>query len=198
MAVRSGSTSTPEEQWGWSGWTLAPLPALSPTALEQWVQKSDRITANSERASSYLAWQTGPEPLQLAQVPRRAWMLLCSLVALGIGFILLFAPLSRLVFWLCLLAVGISGIALEFLWPGALAAVAVGCEPGFLVLLLFVGIYAAFQHRSRRRVVLMPGFTRLKSSSSSIVSGETTRRREPAPVSDSPKRGSSVSREVRA
>jgi hypothetical protein len=198
MAVRSGSTATPEEQWGWSGWTLAPLPALSSSALEQWVQKSDRVSPNGERASSYLAWQTGPEPLQLAQVPRRAWMLLCSLVALAIGFILLFAPLSRLVFWFCLFAVGLSGATLEFLWPGALAAVAVGCEPGFLVLLLFVAIYAAFQHRSRHRVVLMPGFTRLKSSSSSIVSGETTRRREPAPVSDSPKRGSSVSREVRA
>ena len=65
------------------------------------------------------------------------------------------------------------GPAAALLWPGVLAAVAYGCEPGVLVLLLVLGIPWMLHQRYRRQVVFMPGFTRARAGSSLIRNGGT-------------------------
>jgi hypothetical protein len=196
LPVRAGPVAAVEQRWGWSGWLWAPQPAFSPSALEQWIQKSERLSPTSGRGTGLVAWQAGPEPLQLWQAPQRIWLLGCSLLVLGLGFLLLFARLSRLVFWSFLIALGMAAVALEFLWPGVLPVIAFGCEPGLLVLVLVMVLYAVLQHRHRRRVVLLPGFTRVKTGSSPAPSAVAIKPRDGGPVEELPRRGSSVSSKV--
>src|SRR5262249_43485292 len=68
--------------------------------------------------------------------------------------------------------------------PAALPVIAYGCEPGALVLLVAVAAQWTLQRRYRRQVVLMPGFTRLKSGSSLIRSGSSNRPRDPSTIDE--------------
>jgi hypothetical protein len=196
MPVYCGSAATAEQRWGWMGWLLTPRPALSPRSLEQWLEKTDGVTSEGERNSDFLAWQTGPEALELVRVPTRLWTLACSLIGLILGSLLLFAPLSRPVFWLLFVAAAASAAAIELLWPGMLPSIVAGSEPGIVVLLLAAMVYAVVQQRLRRRVVLMPGFTRAIPVSGSTNSGATAVKRDPASTSAARKRGSSVEPQI--
>jgi hypothetical protein len=196
VPIYCGSTATAEQRWGWMGWLLTPRPALSPRALEQWLEKADGVPSEGERNSDFLAWQTGPDALELVRVPARLWTLACSLTLLIVGSLLLFAPLSRPVFWLLLAAVASSAAAIELLWPGMLPGIIAGSEPGIVILLLSATVYAVIQQRLRRRVVLMPGFMRAIPVSGSTNSGATAVKRDPASAAAMPKRGSSVAPQV--
>jgi hypothetical protein len=198
MVVRARPTATAEQRWGWSGFLFSPQPAYSGAALDQWVQKSDKVLQIGDWRDSFVAWQDGPEPLQLLQVPQRIWLLGCSLVLLALGFFLLFVPLARLIFWAVLVSLGMMAVALELLWPEMFSAIVFGCEPGIVVLILATVIYGALHHRYRRRVILLPGFTRVKPTSSVIRSGGSERRRDEVAAEQLSKKGSSVSSEVPA
>jgi hypothetical protein len=86
--------------------------------------------------------------------------------------------------------IGITVAAVGVASPSALPTIFYGSEPGLLVLLLAVASQWMLHERYRRQVVLMPGFTRLKTGSSIVRSG--LRPRDPSTVDEPPKRPSSI------
>ena len=106
------------------------------------------------------------------------------------GLALNVLPLSRSVFWLVVAGLGIALLIVGLLWPGWVPALLFGCQPGAMVLLVLLSIQWMLQERYRRRLVFMPGFTRLKTNSSLIRSGLGGIRREATTI-DAPAPGSS-------
>jgi hypothetical protein len=193
----SGSLAA-EQQWGWRGWLLAPRPALAPGDLERWFFGAEAVVHLDEQQPwggiSFTGWRNGLEPLRLYHAPQQAWLLACSLVLLGIGLSFYFLPLPRGLFlgatMLLVLALSSAGL----LWPGLLSALIYGCEPGALVLLAAIGWQWLLHRRYRRQLVFMPGFARLKASSSVTRGSSVVRKRtEPSTVDNPPGAGNGES-----
>jgi hypothetical protein len=180
-----------EQKWGWHGPLLAPQPAATNKDLERWFNGSESV-ANSESEPNLVCWQTTIDSMALVYVPERVWLLVCSLLFLGLGLVLFFVPLPRVLLWSCVVAAGAGTAVTAVLWPGILRAAAYGCEPGAAWLLIVVGIQWMLHQRYRRQIVFMPGFTRAKAGSSLIRDGSSNRKRELSTVDESPKRASSV------
>jgi hypothetical protein len=190
IAVAGRDSPSVEQRWGWSGWLLAPRPALNRTELEQWLSGTDTLASAEEGEPSLVCRQSIQGPLSLVQVPQRLWLLICSLTVLALGLGLWLAPLSRYFVWPCVAVIAIAVAAIGVASPSALPAIFYGSEPGLLVLLFAVASQWMLHERYRRQVVLMPGFTRLKTGSSIVRSGP--RPRDPSTVDEPPKRPSSI------
>jgi hypothetical protein len=190
---------TVEQRWGWSGWLIAPLaprPAATGAELDGWFT-AEEAPGTVESEPSLVCWQTALGPFQLVEVPQQWWMLLCSLTVLALGIGLFLLRLGRTLFWICLGAAVAAVAVVGSLLPGTLSVILYGCEPGALVLVLFLGIHWLLHTRYRRQVIFMPGFTRLKPGSSLARAAAAGRPREPSTVDHPPKRGSSIISEVR-
>lgn len=177
--------------WGWRGIYLAPRPALTGRDVENWFlgeEEAARLDPEvAEAVPSFVSWRSSLATVQLTHVPQQAWLLLCSVVLLAVGLALSLVPgrspdnpdsgrpFPKIL--LALLGVGLALLAL--LVPNLLATIAYGCEPGFAVLLLVLGVQWFLHERYRRRVVLLPGFSRMGSGSSLVQSrGSRTGSRE--------------------
>jgi hypothetical protein len=169
-----------EFRWGIQGWLLAPEPSVTSTELESWLTEHPAIDSSTPVSITFS--QTGQDNVKLLHLPRQMWLLACSGILLALGLILFVVPLSRTDFWLAAVFVGmvLSGIAL--IWPAWVPAVAFGCQPGTLVLVLVLGIQWLLKESYRRRLVFMPGFARVKNNSSLIRSGNANNRREPSTI----------------
>jgi hypothetical protein len=178
-----------EQRWGWWGWLPAPRPAWSPSELEQWLGPSGRPVSIEETAPSLVCWQSALEPVTLVYAPQRLWLLVCSSLVLAVGLGLVLAPLSRALFWACLVVLGAAVAAVGVYAPAALPAIAYGSEPGVLVFLLAVATQWIQHQRYRRQVIFMPGFTRLKAGSSLIRGGNGPR--DPSTIDEPSERPSS-------
>jgi hypothetical protein len=191
IALNPGGAATTEQHWGLRGWLVGPRPALSGTELEQWLTGA-RGGAGSGNLHgppgepSLVCWQSTPQPLTVVHVSEKNWLLACSLVFLVLGLGLSFVAWSRgplrLVCWVLVVLVGLAAATTFFLWPGVLPAVAYGCEPGAAVLVPVLALQWVIHRRYRRRLVFLPGFTRLKPGSSLIRGGSGSRPREPSTV----------------
>jgi hypothetical protein len=180
-----------EQQWGWWGWLLAPRPALSRTELEQWLGGTETLPPTDESASNLVCWQSALAPLTLGQAPQRVWLLVCSLTILVLGLGLLLAPLSRYLVWTCVVVIPVTVAILGIYSPAALPAIGYGCEPGALVLAVVVAAQWSLHQRYRRRVILMPGFARLKPGSS-LIRSSNNRTRDPSTIDQPPKHPSAI------
>jgi hypothetical protein len=192
MPISPRGGSSVEQRWGWWGWLPAPRPALSRSDLEQWITGTGMPTPVKDSAPSLVCWQSAQGSLTLLQVPQRIWLLVCSLTILALGLGLLLAPLSRYLLWSCVVVLSATVVAIGVFSPAALPAIGYGCEPGAFVLLLAVAGQWMLHRRYRRQVILMPGFTRLKSGSSLIRPSTSSRPRDPSTVDEPPKHPSSV------
>jgi hypothetical protein len=176
-------------RWGMQGWLLGPEPSVTSADLESWLTKQEAV--DTPALVSLALSRTGQDGVELWHVSRQLWLLLCSGALLALGLTLYIVPWSRVA--LGVLAVGLlGGILVGLLWPGLVPAVVYGCEPGALVLVVLVGIQWMLQETYRRRLVFMPGFTRLKSNSSLIRSGGSGTRREPSTIDAPVPAGSSA------
>src|SRR5207248_5617594 len=132
------------------------FPAVTGAEMERWLAGSDQSFRSEEGDAagtpSLACWRTSLEPLRLRHAPQRAWLLVCSLLFLLIGLALSFAPLARGWFWLVAIGLAVAAGAVGLLWPGILSALLYGCEPGAVVLLVFLGIQWTLQQRYRRRL----------------------------------------------
>jgi hypothetical protein len=192
---RGGQNS--EIRWTRSGLLFAPRPAVGTVELEQWLAlESSSPTGAAEAAGKIegtkpglVCWQSTLQPLVLVHAPQPIWLLACSVMFLAMGLALSLVPRARSQLWLCvvilLLAAGVAGIW----WPGTIPAVVFGCEPGLVAGVVILSLQWMLHQRYRRRVVFLPGFTRLKSRSS-IVRKEQTNRTggEPSTVDAPPPR----------
>ena len=185
LSLEGGSAAS--WQWGRRGWLLAPRPAVTQGDLEQWFRGEAGVTSpglTAEEAGavpSFVCWRGGPGPLTLVHVPQQAWLLVCSLGLLAAGLALYFLPLGpqradaspNRLFWPLLALAGLTAAALGLVWPGLLAALLYGCQPGLLILLFVLGVQWLLHERYRRRVVFLPGFRRVKTGSSLVRAGSS-------------------------
>jgi hypothetical protein len=175
----------PHQSWGWRGWLFAPRPAAASDDLTRWFQGTDSANGTEPDATypSLTSWRTDLEPLRITHVPQQFWLLACSLSVLVVGLGLYFLPLRRVLFWAVGLLVCLSAVIVGMFWPGVLAFVLYGCEPGLVALVLVLLLQWLLHRRYRRQVVFMPGFTRLKAGSSLIRKGSSNQQRgEPSTV----------------
>jgi hypothetical protein len=174
------SGSAAEQRWGWRGWLLAPRPALGDADLERWFLANSAVPpgAGSEgtgaEVPALVCWRSGLAPLTIHHVPQQGWLLLCSLLVLALGlglyYLVPWASAPRRLFWVVLALLGLGTALTSLVWPSILAAVAYGCEPGLVVVLLVLAVQWLLHQRYRRRVVFMPGFKRAKAGSSLVRS----------------------------
>jgi hypothetical protein len=199
-------------RWGRRGWLLAPRPATTRGDLERWfegdtVASTPLTDEEAEQVPSFVCWRGEPAALTLYHAPQQAWLLVCSLGLLALGLLLYFLPLGpqraaaapNRLFWPLLALVGLAAAGLGLVWPGLLAALLYGCQPGLAILLLVLGVQWLLHERYRRRVVFLPGFRRVKTGSSLTratssgalaVAGNAEGERAPAPAA--PSRNSSA------
>jgi hypothetical protein len=177
----------PEYGWGRRGWLFALRPTVTTADFETWFAGPDPAPADATKwpDPSVAVWRLSPEPLRLSHVPEQPWLLVCSLTLLIVGLALAFVSLPRAVFWGTLAALGVGGLLAGLFWPGVLGAVLYGCQPGLLVLVPVLAVQWLMHQRYRRRVVFLPGFTRLKGST--LIRGGSSRPRgEPSTVDAQP------------
>jgi hypothetical protein len=177
----------PEYGWGRRGWLFALRPSVTTADFEAWFAGADPTPADAAKwpEPSVAVWRSSPEPLRLSHVPEQPWLLVCSLTLLIVGLSLAFVSLPRAVFWGTLAALGVGALLAGLFWPGVLGAVLYGCQPGLLVLVPVLAVQWLMQRRYRRRVVFLPGFTRLKGST--LIRGGAARPRgEPSTVDAQP------------
>jgi hypothetical protein len=181
-----------EQRWTWQGWLLTPCSGATSQELEQWLAGSGTLPTGEEYESGAVVWQSALAPLQLTVVSRRLWLLVCSLLLLGLGLGLWFSRSSAPLFACCLAVGALSLTVLALIWPAMLPAVVYGCEPGAATLLFVLGLQWVLHQRYRRRLIFMPGFTRLKVGSSLTAPGSGIRPRDPSTIDQPRKRGSSI------
>jgi hypothetical protein len=190
-----------EPSWTRRGWLVGPTPDVSAADLDRWFASGQDVPRGDDNEVSPLVtascWRQGVEPLTVVHMPRKAWLLTCSLSFLGVSlFLFLLARRSNgsqttLAGWfygfLALLPVAV--IAGLFFQPTLAAALVYGCAPALLVLLGAVAVHLIMQERQRRQIVFLPSFRR---GGSSILRAQSSAARhgEPSTV-DVPRPGSS-------
>src|SRR5262249_29495277 len=142
--------------------------------------------------SRAVAWQSALAPLHLTVLPRRLWLLACSVLFLAFGLGLSFSRFSAAVFGSCLAVGALGSVIVAVLWPDLLPAIGYCLEPGAVMLLAVFGVQWLLQQRYRRRLIFMPGFTRLRAGSALTAAGSGIRPRDPSTVDQPRGRGSSV------
>jgi hypothetical protein len=184
-----------EQRWGWRGNLPAPRPGPTALDLERWFTAADVDLDGTGPAAELVCSDATLEPLLVLHLPQQVWLLACSLAFLGVGLLLYFATLSRVVFWILATLVGLAVLVIGLLWPSLLPALVFGIEPGVVVLLVVIGVQWLLQRRYRRQLLFMPSFSRLGPGSSIVRNGATgtsssQRRRDPSTV-DVPPSGAS-------
>src|SRR5581483_3142440 len=132
--------------------------------------------------------------------PLRAWLLVCSLGLFFGGWTLYWlgrqqaSRRSRLGvwFWPVLALVTLSIAVAAMIWPTLLCAIVYGCEPGAVVLLIFIGVQWLMHQHYRRQIVFLPSFSRSRTGSSLIRKSPSHRPQvsEPSTVDAPPPSGS--------
>lgn len=178
-------------RWGFQGWLFGPEPSVTSAELEAWLLGKDATEPAAALPVSLAFSRTGQDNALLLHASRPMWLLLCSGLVLGVGLVLGLAPLSRTVFRLALVVLGLGLLAVGLVWRGWVPALVMGAQPGLVVLALLLGIQWLLQERYRRQLVFMPGFARAKANSSLLRASANQNRREastidaPSPVSTS-------------
>jgi hypothetical protein len=186
VVLNPGNEAILEQEWGLRGWLLAPQATVDSSDLENWLSGSNHSSVSEHNVPSLVCWQARPRPLHLIHVPQKTWLLVWSFLCLAVGLGLSFVPLSRgpfrLLCWSVAALTGLAALITALLWPNVMPAILYGCEPGVAILVLVLAIQWMLQSRYRRRLIFMPGFTRLKPGSSLVRAGSSNRPREPSTV----------------
>jgi hypothetical protein len=173
-----------EYRWGWRGWLGALRPAESDGDFERWFAGEKNYRPEDTKAfgdPAVVVNRSSAEPLRLTYVPQQPWLMVCSLTLLIVALALAFLSLPRGLFWGTLVLIGVAALLAGLFWPGVLAAILYGCQPGALVLLPFLAVQWLLHRRYRRQVLFLPGFTRRKPGSS-MTRGSSRPRGEPSTV----------------
>jgi hypothetical protein len=199
VPLHPGKGYVTDQRWGLRGWLPAPRPALSASALEDWFQGGQAVSARPEDEATLVCLGTSLKPLNLLFVPQQQlWMLGCSLVVLLAGLALAVMPLSRSLFWLLVVLLLVVVVPVGVLWPSIFRALVFGSQPGVVVLLVVLVCQWMLHRRYRRQVVFLPGFNRRKTGSSLVRARVNARVREPSTVDEPPKVGSAHPAQARS
>ncbi len=171
-----------ERTWGRRGLLLASRLAITASDLDRWLVGPDGVLpanrdltgeeADWPTTPSLTCWRGGPEPLAVVHLPQQAWLLFCSLFVLLLGLLVGFLArgsakeaLSPIRIGLALALLGLVTVVTGVFWPGLLALILYGCQPGLVVLVLIVLGQWLLHERRRRQLVFLPSFSRRGGSS---------------------------------
>jgi hypothetical protein len=106
--------------------------------------------------------QAEPRSISFFVIPRAGWVLGCSILALGFGLVLVFAP-ARVRAILCVAGI-ILALAIAFALPQPLAQTVAAASPGLAFLAVAALIWRLARRRYSRRAARLPAFARPGSS----------------------------------
>jgi hypothetical protein len=180
VALPPGGHVVSEQRWARRGWLLAPEPAVTGRELEQWLTGADG--GDEAAPASLVFWAAGLAPVTVTHLPQQGWLLACSGLLLVAGLALVAVPWSRFALGVLVAGMALGAVAAGLAWPAVFPAVAYGCQPGAVVLVLLLGVQWLLHRRYRRQVVFMPGFTRAKPASV-LTRGSSASQHRPREVS---------------
>jgi hypothetical protein len=189
--------------WGRQGPLLAPLARTTSADLEAWFQGNTPASSlDSSTIPTLELWRDG-DSLNLTHVPRRAWLVACSLLIVVLGLaltrlVLAPTPSRVVVAWVLVVGLLVAILGLVVFLPDLSGQLAYGCQPGLVVLILFVLLQWLLHERYRRQIVFLPSFSRVRSGSSLVQAeqvapqptGEPSTVDAPRPTGSSVERGS--------
>jgi hypothetical protein len=156
--------------WVRDGWLFEARPALTSADLDEWLHGSElggRPSTTPVVRPSLVFWQGQENRHLIVHVPRRPWMLLCSLVVVVFGMGLVFrwrrvleGSGSPIILSFVLLVVFGGLVVGVVVWPTTTGSVLTGCQPGLMVLLVAIVVQWLLHERKRRRTVFLPSFQR--------------------------------------
>jgi hypothetical protein len=186
--------ATLQQKWGRRKFLPALRPASTLADIEAWFHAG---STGDDATDDFLPESNSPEgvavaravdlsPLRLTHAPRSGWVLACSLVVLAAGLAL--NGLRRIVwlFWLALAALPVLLGVIALRWPQPVTAGLVAGAPGAIVLGLVLLAQWLLRRRYHRRVVFMPGFTRIPAAESSKSRSPSSQQRLQPSTVDAP------------
>jgi hypothetical protein len=187
------SATVLEQRWGWRRLLPALRPARTRSDLLLWLrggQASDEADASDSDATmadaAVLIRASELGAVRVTRIPRWTWLMLCSLLVLGLGLVLFAVRRVRWLFLGAALLLPLVAGTVAVVWPQPFAIFLAATPPGLLVLAAVLTTAWFLHRRYQRRVVFMPGFSRAKLAAlPGQVSGSSLRRRQPA-VADLP------------
>jgi hypothetical protein len=175
------------ERWRWQRGLWTAVPAWGAEELGRWFGGPEWAAAEPDAGGgdAYVGRQTAAGPVRFVAVPRPVALLAASLAAVALGLAAVWSGGPRL--WLAGGAVlAAAGLCASLVWPRPVAQVLAASQPGWVVL---AGVLAArwvMLHRYRRRVLFLPGFTRVSANGSSLVRPGAQRPRGEPTTIDAP------------
>ncbi len=184
IAAALGRNSQADVQWSLQGWLPTPEPSVTAGELEGWLTGKEPTQANGAVTFAFSNVSLTPETVY--HLPRQGWLLGCSGLFLIVGLGTYLAGLPR---WLAGVTVGVVGIGaavFAVMCPAAVAPVLFGMQPGAVLLIVCIGVHLLLQEKYRRQLVFLPGFTRVKPTSTMMRTGSGQRPREASTVDAPP------------
>jgi hypothetical protein len=194
MAVSLGRNVQPFVQWSWQTWLPTPESSVTSADCDAWLTLKEATQPPAPVTFSFAHVTMQPETVY--HLSREGWILVCSGILLVMTLGGFFSPLPRWLFWPLLWCLALALVTFGLLCPATVAPVAFGTLPGVVLFLVFIGGHWVHQHRSRRQLVFLPGYSRAKPGSTMIRANAAKRPREAstvdAPGSEAPPEGTSA------
>jgi hypothetical protein len=183
-----GGQAHAAQRWKWQGWLFTPESQVSGDDLESWI--TQQPAGAGPDSAGIVFWATETDAVRVVLVPRQFWLLLCSAAFLLLGLGISFLPTRRFWGWLLVAALGACVLVVGMLWPGLLAPLLYGVQPGVVVLGLILLLQWLMHQRYRRQMLFMPGFARMRKGSS-ISRRSPAAERQTSTIDAGPQVGSS-------
>lgn len=164
----------PEYHWQWNGWSWGRTPSWTQADLETWAGVPP-WPMSPEGVNSYLFSTVGRFELASVYTANRSVMVLtASLVALGLGLLVVYVPLFRHPAWAVVVAVGLGALALVYPEQTVLGVQA--ALLGVILAVLAGLLQRTIAAREGRPITRSPGL---------VLDQESTQRQYPPPASGS-------------
>ncbi len=143
---------TAEYKWDWNGLWWGRVPIMEQADLEQWTRAgSERPVPNPKGTSRYLFSTFGPAQSVELVTASRTWIVgAASGLALLIGLVVIYIPVTRHPLFGLILVIAILGTAV--VWPGVSLLAAQAAGMGMVLSLLGAILYRGVARRRRRTI----------------------------------------------
>ncbi len=143
---------TAEYKWEWNGLWWGRVPIMEQADLEQWARAgSEKPVPNAKGTSRYLFSTFGPAQSVELVTASRTWIVgAASGLALLIGLVVIYIPVTRHPLFGLILVIAILGTAV--VWPGVSLLAAQAAGMGMVLSLLGAILYRGVARRRRRTV----------------------------------------------
>lgn len=163
-----------DTRWTWRNAHIFPAPVGSTVELDRWLTNGSDPTELSDEPGIVGRLFRGDGSTRIVLFPYAAWTALCSGLVLAIG---LSAPRVFTGIGFRLLGIGVPAVVLTLLFPQPSGQFLAAAQPGLVALILVITGQSIVRGYYRRRLNLLPGFSRTpavtEGYSAAIAGGRT-------------------------